>query len=110
MTLGELIAALRQGDASPDMQRRAADLLKQWQPAGRGRPRAPYWRQAGALIDRVERLTAVKWSRKRAFEALAGKRKPDTIKRYYRAAKQWERMETEWIDTVFSEQMEGDKK
>jgi hypothetical protein len=110
MTLAELIADLRQGDASPDTQRRAAELLQQWQPAGRGRPRAPYWRQAGALIDSVERLTAVKGSRKRAFEALAGKREPDTIKRYYRAAKRWERTEAEWIETVFSEQMEGDKK
>jgi len=100
MTLAELIAALRRGDASPDMQRRAAELL---QPP----ERAPYWRKAGALIDDVERLTTVKGSRKRAFEALAGKQKPDTIKRYYRLAKQWEKAQAEWIDTVFSEQTEG---
>ncbi len=114
MTLAELIVALRSGDASPAAQRLAADLL---QLRRLGRPAKPYWQRAGALIDRIERLTADEGSRKRAFAVLAaeasakGRRQnAATVKRYYRTAKRWEKAELEWIETVFSELTEGDEK
>ena len=117
MTVPELIVALRRGDASPDVQRRAADLLTRLQPQKRGRPAKLYWQNAGALIDRVERLTADEGSRKRAFAVLAaeastkGRRQNvATVERYYRSAKQWEKAQVEWIDAVFLEQIGGDEK
>ena len=109
MAFSELIAALRTGQASVDVQRHAADLLQSWRPK-RGRPRKLYWQNANKLIAAVEERTATLGSRKLAFEALAENKRPESVERQYRAAKAWEKAEEEWIDAVFSEFVEGDKK
>jgi hypothetical protein len=109
MTRAELIAALRRGRASPDMQRRAAELLQQWQPAGRGRPRNdPYaWRDR---FDRIETERKKRNTLKAAYVALGVERgvKWTSIKRQHTADKKQNEAFEKFIDEVFA--LPGDKK
>ena len=117
MTLAELIAALRRGDASPDVQRRAADLLTdlltRLQPPkrSRGRPPKPYdakLAKAITLIEAVEAKTVELGGREKAFQAIATATgtMASSVRRDYYGAK---RLELEdWISSVF--ETEDDQK
>lgn len=109
LTFTELTAALESGKASPDLQRRAAELLKRWRPK-LGRPSKPYWMNARRLVDQVESLTTELGSRMRAFEALAKNKRAESVERQYRAAKAFDKADQEWIDSVFEPIGEGDEK
>jgi hypothetical protein len=113
VTLAELIAALRRGDASPDAQRRAADLLTRLQPPkrSRGRPPKPYdakLAKAITLIETVGAKTVELGGRAKAFQAIATATgtMASSVRRDYYGAK---RLELEdWISSVF--ETEDDQK
>jgi hypothetical protein len=112
MTLTELIAALRQGRATPDMQRRAAELLARLRPAKRGRPRNdPYaWRDR---FEQVETEKATKGTVKAAYVAVAAQRsvKWTSVKRQHMADKRENEAFEKFVDEAFdSLNLEGDKK
>ena len=90
MTIPELIAALRRGEAIPP------EVLAALEPRKPGRPRQSAEKElaeAMALIERVETLSASLGSKQRAFHALASDRsKAASVERYYRRAKRLERV------------------
>lgn len=98
MTRAQLIAALRRGDASPDMQRLAADLLEPKKRGPKPKPDDVKLAEAQALIARVGGKEAELGSLEAAFSALATpKRTADSVRRKYYAARTLE------IDNIFNE-------
>ena len=99
MNRPELIAALRRGDASPDVQRRAADVLTRLQPQKRGRPPKSSdakLSEARALIAQVEAKAAELGDKGQAYAAFTTpKRNAASVKRAYMAAKQ-----LDWVDFI----------
>ena len=102
MTRAEVIVALRRGDASPEVQSRAADLLMRRQPQKRGRPPKSSdakLSEARALIAQVEAKAVELGDKGQAYAAFTTpKRNAASVKRAYMAAKQLDFVD--FIDTV----------
>src|SRR4051812_39745930 len=87
--LMELIAALRQGNASREVQQLAADLLE---PRKRGGQRMKLRDLIIPECERVDRLAAQLGTKERAFAHIAEEDgvTPESVKRrYYRYTKRW---------------------
>ena len=103
MTRTELIAALRRGDASPDMQRRTAELLEPKKRGPKPKPDDVKRAEARELIDRVDALAAKLGSLAAAYRAMATaeRKKSKTIERQHDAAKSV--VEEAWVVSIFNE-------